>query len=394
MRKDMIFYIKEMNELSDIIKYSLLNSHKDFKTLPFSRVDGLIFAQMAYLNYGKLSSDKPLFSRGSTFSKIAEHEDFSNIFAFEIIPDRNLTLFNSMAYSKRYGKVKINYHENILDYEKKVQFSATTFILPDGNACISFRGTDSTITGWREDFDMLYNDTVPAQLLSVKYLNKVASKIKGKIAVVGHSKGGNLAIYASVMCSPKAKNKIIEVQSFDSPGFTKEFVTSEKYLQMEEKIVKYVPEQSIFGMLLNDTNKYQIIKSKGEGVFQHDPYMWIVENNDFVTGNKIHNNAKFITNTFEEWMGSHTPEQRKLFVDSVFKIIEDTNVQNVDSFIEWGEYLKDNNSILIDTLKELDPESRTFMLKFLGTLFPSARDSILTGPKNLIKSTYDRIKIR
>ena len=117
-----------MNELSDIIKYSLLNSHKDFKTLPFSRVDGLIFAQMAYLNYGKLSSDKPLFSRGSTFSKIAEHEDFSNIFAFEIIPDRNLTLFNSMAYSKRYGKVKINYHENILDYEKKVQFSATTFI--------------------------------------------------------------------------------------------------------------------------------------------------------------------------------------------------------------------------------------------------------------------------
>ena len=100
---------------------------------------------------------------------------------------------------KRYGKIKINYHENIFDSEKEVQFSATTFILPDGNACVSFRGTDSTITGWRENFNMLYNDTVPAQISAVKYLNNVARKIRGNITVVGHSKGGNLAIYASVL---------------------------------------------------------------------------------------------------------------------------------------------------------------------------------------------------
>ena len=130
---------------------------------------------------------------------------------------------------------------------------------------------------------MLYNDTVPAQVLSVKYLNKVASKIKGKITVVGHSKGGNLAIYASVMCSPKAKSKIVEVQSFDSPGFTEDFVSSPDYLKTESKILKFVPEESMIGMLLNDTASYRIVKSDGEGIHQHDPFLWLVEDNDFIT---------------------------------------------------------------------------------------------------------------
>ena len=378
--------------MSDIIEYSLLNTHKDFDTLPFSVIDGVIFSQLAYLDYNQLMTENTLFTRGIPFHKIPEKEYFDKLFTVDRAPRETRLLFNSMAYSKRYGKVKVKYHENILNTEKTIQFSATTFVLPDGNACVAFRGTDSTITGWRENFDMLYNETVPAQQLSVKYLNKVAGKIKGKIFVVGHSKGGNLAIYSSVMCSPKTKEKILEIQSFDSPGFTESFITSDKYLIMEEKIKRIVPEESMIGMLLNNTDSYKIIKSKGEGIFQHDPFYWIVENNELVAGEKIHSSAKFLTNTFREWMGSHSPEQRKLFIDIVFKIIETTNAQNANSFIEWSEYLKENNSIFIDTLKDMDSESRSFMLKFLGTIFPSARDSILIGPKNLIKSTYDRIK--
>ena len=378
--------------MSGIIDYSLMNAHKDFNALPFSKVDGLIFAQLAYLDYDEFVPDKQLFARGITFSRISEQEGFENLFPLERTARKNLLLFNSMAYSKRYGKIRINYHENIFDPKNAVQFSATTFLLPDGNACVSFRGTDSTITGWRENFDMLYNDTVPAQLLSAKYLNKVAGKIKGKITVVGHSKGGNLAIYAGVMCSPKTKEKIVEIQSFDSPGFTEKFVSSQKYIDTENKIVKFVPEESMIGMLLNDTDTYRIVKSEGEGIHQHDPFLWLVENNDFVTGEKINTKARFVNSTFKEWVGKFTPEQRALFVDGMFDIIEATNEQKAESFIDWSENLKGNSALFFDTIKDLDPETRSFMLRVLGNIFPSAKDSVLTKPKQIIKEHLDKIK--
>lgn len=378
--------------MSGIIDYSLANAHKDFNALPFSKVDGLIFAQLAYLDYDTFVPEKQLFARGITFSKIAEQDGFENLFPLERTARKNLLLFNSLAYSKRYGKVRINYHENVFDPLNAIQFSATTFLLPDGNACVSFRGTDSTITGWRENFDMLYNDTVPAQILSAKYLNTVAGKIKGKITVVGHSKGGNLAIYAGAMCSEKTKEKIVEIQSFDSPGFTEDFIASENYLKIEGKIVKFVPEESMIGMLLNDTDTYRIVKSDGEGIHQHDPFLWIVEDNDFVTGKKIDTKAKFVTSTFKEWIGNFTPEQREVFVDGIFDIIQATNAQKAESFIDWSENLKSNNALIFETIKDLDPETRSFMLKFLGNIFPSAKDSLLVTPKKIIKSTLDKIK--
>ncbi len=378
--------------MSGIIEYSLMNAHKDFNAMPFSKVDGLIFAQLAYLDFDTFVPEKQLFARGITFATIAEQDGFENLFPLERTARKNLLLFNSMAYSKRYGKVRINYHENIFDPQNAIQFSATTFLLPNGDACISFRGTDSTITGWRENFDMLYNDTVPAQILSAKYLNKIAPKIKGKITVVGHSKGGNLAIYAGVMCSPKAKEKIVEIQSFDSPGFTEKFVSSQKYIDTESKIIKFVPEESMIGMLLNDTDTYRIVKSEGEGIHQHDPFLWFVENNDFVTGEKIHTKARFVTETFREWVGNFTPEQRELFVDGIFDIIQATNAQKAESFIDWSENLKGNSALFFDTIKDLDPETRSFMLKFIGNIFPSAKDSVLTKPKEIIKQQLVRIK--
>ncbi len=380
--------------MANIIEYALCNAHKDFKALPFNKVDGLIFAQLAYLDFDTFVPDKQLFARGITFSRINEQDDFENLFPLERTARKNLLLFNAMAYSKRYGKIRINYHENIFDSDKKVQFSATTFLFPNGDACVSFRGTDSTITGWRENFDMLYNNVVPAQTLSAKYLNTVAPKIRGKITVVGHSKGGNLAIYAGTMCSPKTKEKIIEIQSFDSPGFTEDFITSIKYLETESRILKFVPEQSMIGMLLNDTASYRIVKSDGEGFHQHDPFLWIVEDNDFVTGEKIDSKARFVNSTFKEWVNNFTPLQRELFVDSMFDIIEATNAQKAESFIDWSENLKGNSTLIVDTIKDLDPETRSFMLKVLGNIFPSAKDSVLDAQMEKIKSKLNKIKTK
>lgn len=378
--------------MADIIEYALMNAHKDFNTLPLSKVDCLIFSQLAYLEFERFVPDKQLFARGLTFSKIAEQEGFDRLFTLERTARKNLLLFNALAYSKRYGKIKINYHEDIFLPDENTQFSATTFILPDNDAVIAFRGTDSTITGWRENFNMLYTSPVPAQALSVKYLNKTARKIRGKITVTGHSKGGNLAVYSGVMCLPSIKAKIKDIVCFDSPGFSEEFVNSDSYSEAEEKIIKLVPEESMIGMLLSDTDNYHIVKSEGDGIHQHDLFLWIIEDNDFVDGEKIHTSAKLVNSTLKEWFGKLDKDEREVFVDAIFNIVERTNEQNASTFIDWSENIKKNSDLFFDTLKELDPDTKSFMLKTLTDIFPSAYETVLTTPKKMLKKTISRIK--
>ncbi|MBR5544807.1 MAG: DUF2974 domain-containing protein, partial [Clostridia bacterium] len=276
--------------MADIIDYALLNAHKDFDTLPYSQIDCLIFSELAYLSFDNIVPNSKSRSKGLLFSDIAENANYEALFPLERTAERNKKLLNAVAYSKRYGKVRVNYYEDIFDIEKDTQFCAITFILPNGDACIAFRGTDSTITGWKENFNMLFTSPVAAQSHSVVYVDTVAKKIKGNIILTGHSKGGNLAIFAGTMCSQAAKNKIVEIQAFDSPGFTKEFIESKEHIETEKIIKKIMPEESLVGVLLNNRANYRIIKSDGSGINQHDPFLWHIdiENNDFIDGEKLY----------------------------------------------------------------------------------------------------------
>lgn len=377
----------------DIVDYAILNAHKDFTKLPFSKIDGLIFSQLSYLSFDNLVPDLKNRGKGIYLSEIAENENYEAIFPLERTAERNKKLLNAVAYSNRYGKIRVNYYEDIFDTEKDTQFCAITFIFPNGDACIAFRGTDSTITGWKENFNMLFTSPVAAQRLSVPYVEGVAKKVKGNITLAGHSKGGNLAIYAGTMCSDEAKKRIIEIQSFDSPGFTKEFIESEKHLATEEKIAKFIPEESMIGLLLNNRDNYRIIKSGGTGFYQHDPFMWQIDGNDFINGEKVYMRARFVDEIFNGWVFSANPEQREKFVEALFDIIETTNAQNATSILEWSENLRGNSTLVYETLKDLDPETRNLILRGLGNLFSTINKNVKSTPKKLWADTIKKIKV-
>lgn len=382
--------------MADIIDYALLNAHKDFDTLPYSPIDSLVFSQLAYLGYDYIVPDLKNKGKGMLFSEIAETENYNALFPLERTEERNKKLLNAVAYSKRYGKVRVNYYEDIFDSEKDTQFCAITFILPKGDACIAFRGTDATITGWKENFNMLFTSPVAAQSHSVVYVDTVAKKIKGNIVLTGHSKGGNLAIYSGTKCSSKAKNKISNIHSFDSPGFTKEFIESNEHLDTEKIIEKYIPEESMVGLLLNNRENYRIIKSDGSGIMQHDPFLWQVDilENDFIDGEKLYMSAKFFDATFNEWVYSSAPEQRERFVEALFQMIETANTENAVSFVDWSENLKENSSIIYESLKELDPETRNLVLKGLGNLFSTFNKNVKSTPKKLWNDALKKFKER
>ena len=380
--------------MADIIDYALLNAHKDFNTLPYSKIDSLVFSELAYLSFDNIVPDSKNRGKGLLFSDIAESENYEAIFPLERTAERNKKLLNAVAYSNRYGKVRVNYYEDIFDIEKDTQFCAITFILPNGDACIAFRGTDSTITGWKENFNMLFTSPVAAQSHSVIYIDKVAKKIKGNIILTGHSKGGNLAIYSGTMCSPLAKAKIVEIQSFDSPGFTKEFIESKEHTETEKIIVKYIPEESLVGVLLNNRENYRIIKSDGSGINQHDPFLWQIDiqNNDFIDGEKLYMSSQFFDVTFNDWVNSSTPHQREQFVEALFQMINSANTENATSFIDWSENLKNNSSVIYENLKGLDPETRNLVLKGFGNLFSSINKNVKSTPKKLWNDTLKKIK--
>ena len=177
--------------------------------------------------------------------------------------------------------MKLNYYENIFLTEKIEQFCAITFEF-NNFVYISFRGTDATLLGWYEDFNMLLMDEVPAQNSASKYLKEVASKTKKKIIIGGHSKGGNLAVYASLYCEEKIRNRITKIYDFDGPGFNKYIFDMPDYLAIEDRIIKITCEEALIGVLMFHSEKMLFVKAKGISIFQHDLFNWkITKNGEF-----------------------------------------------------------------------------------------------------------------
>lgn len=391
-------YAKTILNLGDIMSYSIIdyalfNANKDFNEIPFNKVDALIFAQLSYLNYTGIVEDTRSESKGVYLHEIAEHEGFSNIFTLPRTVENNMKLFNAIAYSKRYGKIKAKFYEDIAEKDSDTQFGAVAFVLPGNLNVISFRGTDATILGWKENCNMLYRYPVSSQEISVAYVDKVIPKLRGKVIITGHSKGGNLAIYSSVYCKKENKKKIKQIYGFDSPGFTEDFVNDEEYLSTLPKISKFVPEESMIGMLLTDKSSYQIVKSDGIGFYQHDPFMWQIDGITFVPGTKIVMRAQIIDKTFNDWVFGFTPKQREQFLEGMFLLIEKTNEANSPTFRQWVENLLTNIPHAIGAVKGISSEDRALFTKVLRQLFATMGTSVVTTQKSYLNKRIKKLPI-
>lgn len=376
-----------------IIDYVLFNANKDFNEIPFNKVDALIFAQLSYLNFTGIVEDTRSDSKGVYLHEIAEHEKFPYIFTLPRTVENNTKLFNAVAYSKRYGKVRAKFYEDITEKDSDTQFGAVVFVLPGNLNIISFRGTDSTILGWKENCNMLYKYPVSSQEISVAYVDKVIPKLRGKVIVTGHSKGGNLAIYSGVYCKKENQKKIKQIISFDSPGFTEEFVNDKEYISTLPKISKFVPEESMVGMLLTDKSTVQIVKSDGIGIYQHDPFMWKIDGITFVPGTKIVMRAKIIDTTFNEWVFGFAPEQREQFLEGMFLLIEKTNEAGSPTFRQWMENLLTNIPLALDAVKGLSPQDRAIFSKVVRQFFASMGASVVTTQKSYLNQRIKKLPI-
>lgn len=335
-----------------------------------TEVDSLVLCQLSYLKFDGMVPDVQEGSTGVTLKSVAEHPDFEKLFADVRYEKENRALFAGMVQGRRFRNMKLNYFTNVIEERWETQFSALTCFLDDGSAYVAFRGTDETIVGWKEDFNMAFLSPVPGQAYSVAYLNAVASRFSGDFYVGGHSKGGNLAVYSAMNCEEAIQKRILRIYSMDGPGFRPEVLERCGYDRIKERVVKILPHSSLVGMIFESDMHFQVVRSKTFGLLQHDPYTWQVVSNHLVRVNDLYERRKNMDNTLNEWILSLNEQQLRIFVDTLYQVIMASQATNLIEFTtEW----KRSMNGIIAALKEVDGETQEVLKEIVKSLFEIAR---------------------
>ena len=262
-----------MANIFDYIQWRDLSIEK----VEFNEIDNLILARLSYFPLDGVVNGEEEISITEAYEKYEKLENKGRI-----LQQEDTTLFPILAKSTRFGKMKLTNYINKIDPKQEKQFSAVTILMPDNTIYVAYRGTDNTIVGWKEDFNMSFSELVPAQTDAANYLNNIAYKYKNNIRVGGHSKGGNLAVYAAAFCDTEIQDRIINVYNNDGPGFCDKIINSKQYQNIIKKVHTYIPQSSIIGRLLNHQEEITILKSTQTGIMQHDLYTWQVLGGEFV----------------------------------------------------------------------------------------------------------------
>ena len=272
-----------------------------------------------------------------------------------------------LATSRRFCNARLSGYVNLFDPAAEKQFSALTILLEGELPYVAFRGTDGTLVGWKEDFNMAFQEAVPAQLLAQDYVREVAAEYVMPLRLGGHSKGGNLAVFAAARSTPDIQQRILEVYNNDGPGFTDYLMGDPGYLAMVPRIKTYVPQSSVIGMLLEHEEPYTIIKSNQVSVLQHDPYSWEVMGPNFVPMQSITADSQFVNQTIKAWIASMDTQERNRLVDALFGLL---GTGGIDKALDI--FHPRNIRTYIKTLGN-DPETRQILSAEFQNLMEAAK---------------------
>jgi len=357
--------------VANIIDYIHWRGDLDFMVSPFNEVDSLIFTELSYMKFDKLDRD----IKNQSFEEIGNMYDTccgqERIGALLTGPFSQL--LEELSKSKRFGQLVVRDFVDILDDEMEMQFSAMTIELDANTAYVAYRGTDDTLVGWKEDFKMTFLDAVPAQVQAVSYFESVMERYDyNRIFLGGHSKGGNLAVYAAVRAKESLREKIVQVYNNDGPGFISNLIESEAYLQIAPKIVTLIPQSSVVGMLLEHKGDYKVVKSAKWGLLQHDGFSWEVLGPGFVHLVDVDDESRMVDMTLKNTLNAMTLEQREQFTNVFFEVLSVNNNRTLD------EIQKDGIKSLISIRKSfnsLDKVTKKAIFDILSVMFSESINS-------------------
>lgn len=340
----------------------------NLKDHPFNPVDNLILSVLSYLPFdGILVPGGP--KTGMTLAEAARRFASSTIHGQTIRAAEDVLLLERLAASPRYSRMTVCNYVHSTDFVLEKQFGALTVLTGDRHIFVSFRGTDLSLVGWKEDFNMSFRTPVPAQEAARDYLEETARLIPGKMRVGGHSKGGNLAVYAAAHVPSRIQKRIHSVYTNDGPGFSPAVIESAGYRAIRGRVYSFIPESSIIGMLLEHDEDYTVIKSSQSGLLQHDPYSWETRATDFVRLHKVDSSSRFIDRTIRDWLRKLDIDKREIFFGAFYEVVSATGASTIHELTT--DWLKSAKAIAKGLVK-LESSDRTVLLDGLGILAHAA----------------------
>lgn len=337
--------------MKQLINYLNTYGNYDFSEEPFNDIDNLIFSQLVYTDFeGILDMQSSLFlcDAAVKFYALNDEKDIDKLIG---ISEKSARLLYECSKTKRFAYVRLSRYINNVNEEIDKQFAAINFELSKESLVVAFRGTDVTVTGVKESAMLSYMFPVPAQIQALYYFQESAMLHKGEIRILGHSKGGNLAVFAGVSCSNSLKKRIVEIYEDDAPGFPKWFFERYDYLQIKDKIRLITPQTSIVGRMLYHDEKPVIIESANSGLRQHQVSSWEIDGTTLKPAEKYDSMSDFISdyiNTLIDYIGD---DDLQLFFDTIEYVAEN---MGIDDFYDIKTVDIKRIFRLIDSLSILD----------------------------------------
>lgn len=373
-----------------IIDYVHWRGDISFQIQPYNSIDYLILSNLAYVHFDGIT-----FQPSLTLNEAYE-QYINSQYVFE---DESHSLFEKVSHAPRYQNIRILSYMNDVNPELIKQFAVVTFLLENQTLFVAFRGTDESLIGWHEDFLMLCETIIPSQTSAVNYLNEIGqfkyqSTLKQSlqnqylgsltqrlrkhfqykkqglpILLGGHSKGGNLAMYAACFCDENLSQRILKVYNFDGPGFQEDMLASKNYQNMLPRIISYIPHYSFFGIVLGHEENYHVIQSHNEGMLQHNSFSWHVTKDDFVNDELSYESVQFAIKVIL-FLEKMTIEEKRLFVETMFGLFDSLNLH---TFHELSHITYKQILAAIKELTLLDNKMRKMLIEVLHMLWLEAK---------------------
>ncbi|MEL7645197.1 MAG: DUF2974 domain-containing protein [Anaerolineaceae bacterium] len=383
--------------MPNILDYLDWRGDLEFQYDPLNEVDNLVFSVLSYLDFAgavpttEETGSVSLADATETIKQMPEQitAPITSVF-FSRLP----LLLEKCASSARYRDVRLSHYINRVSFDEAEQFSAVVFTVEENIHFVAFSGTDDTLIGWKEDLEMSFRDAVPAQRSAVEYLELVMSHLPGVFYLGGHSKGGNLAIFSAANIPADMQPGIVLIYNNDGPGFQRSVINSPGYQRIANRIITFIPQSSVVGMLLDQSGLYQVVDSTETGLMQHNAFSWEVIGRSFVYREGLSDSSvKFIT-ALREWLDAVPLEEREEFTEALFTILEATGARTLKEFTQ--DKLATAKA-MIASFKQLEPETQTLLKTLLETFFSEIqkllRSSITEGISGLITRTFSRKRL-
>ena len=366
--KNMLDYIKEFG-------------HVSFEERAFSEIDALVLTELEYLPLEKVV---PSDENGENFVTVKEIAEYMQEHKQELFDENPMMITEErhevsqvIADAPRFQSLKFFGVVSEWDKDTTKQFAAVTVEVEPSVRLVVFRGTDETLIGWKEDFLMTYSPLVAAQTDAKEYLAKQASLWDGDLMISGHSKGGNLAIYAAATQVEDVQLRIVDIFCFDSPGLYRSVLETKGYQNIVPLAMRYIPQDSLVGLMLESEVPYVIVKSNATGAMQHSAMTWEIEDGQFIKMEKLTKNSQLNDQTFKKWTESVSDEELELFWNVFFELLFSVGIDTVnDLYGQFMHYVQE----FLKAAGNMDEEKRELLtriaLLLVSTRFEVWKDSL------------------